>query len=101
MLTTDDRHAAQPYEATRREPYSPAWSPPYNPYADHRTRLWAAALLRAASRVLDGVAARLVLTPRAPGAYSVIEFHCDAGAPEGALYVGGQLVGHVMGVTRL
>jgi hypothetical protein len=31
----------------------------------------------------------------------VLEFHADAGAPEGALYVDGQLVGHVLGVTRL
>jgi hypothetical protein len=28
------------------------------------------------------------------------EFHAEAGAPEGALYVNGELVGHV-GVTRL
>jgi hypothetical protein len=31
----------------------------------------------------------------------VLEFHGEAGAPEGALYVNGHLVGHVLGVTRL
>jgi len=31
----------------------------------------------------------------------VIEFHAEAGAPEGALYVDGQLVGHLPGVCRL
>ena len=31
----------------------------------------------------------------------VLEFHGDAAAPEGALYVNGQLVGHVLGVSRL
>ena len=29
------------------------------------------------------------------------QFHAEAGAPEGALYVNGQLVGHLTGVTRL
>jgi hypothetical protein len=37
----------------------------------------------------------------APSAEPVLEFHAEAGAPEGALYVNGQLVGHVLGVTRL
>jgi hypothetical protein len=31
----------------------------------------------------------------------VLEFHADAGAPEGALYVNGKLVGHIQGVQRL
>jgi hypothetical protein len=31
----------------------------------------------------------------------VLEFYAEAGAPEGALYVDGQLVGHLPGVTRL
>ena len=31
----------------------------------------------------------------------VTEFHADAGAPEGALYVNGQLVGRLLGVNRL
>lgn len=31
----------------------------------------------------------------------VLEFYAEAGAPEGALYVDGRLVGKVHGVTRL
>ena len=37
----------------------------------------------------------------APTTEPVLEYHGEAGAPEGALYVNGQLVGHVLGVTRL
>jgi hypothetical protein len=86
MLTTDDLSAADPYG---------------DDDSDHRTRLWATALLRAGSRLLDSLAARLALAPRAATLDRVIEFHAEAGAPEGALYVDGQLVGHVLGVTRL
>ena len=31
----------------------------------------------------------------------VLEFYADAGAPEGALYLDGELVGYLSGVTRL
>lgn len=70
--------------------------------ADRRPRDLAAALLRMASRALDALACRLALA-EAPQAASdpLLEYHADAGAPEGALYVNGQLVGHVLGVTRL
>jgi hypothetical protein len=71
------------------------------PGGDSRTRRWATTLLRAGSRLLDGLAARLALPPQGPPAERVIEYHAEAGAPEGALYVDGQLVGHVLGVTRL
>lgn len=63
-------------------------------------RALAAAVLLAASRALDGLAQRLALAPPA-SSEAVIEFHAEAGAPEGALYVDGQLVGHLSGVTRL
>jgi hypothetical protein len=36
-------------------------------------------------------------TRRAPE----LEFYAEAGAPEGALYIDGELVGYVAGVTRL
>lgn len=65
------------------------------------TRSWVATALRAASRGLDTLAARLALPEPQPPKERVLEFHADAGAPEGALYVNGQLVGHVLGVTRL
>jgi hypothetical protein len=31
----------------------------------------------------------------------MLEFHAEAGAPEGALYVNGEFVGYVPGVSRL
>jgi hypothetical protein len=31
----------------------------------------------------------------------VLEFYADAGAPEGALYLNGELVGYLPGITRL
>ena len=66
-----------------------------------RARQVAAALLRAASRALDALAERLAWVEAPAATERVLEFHADAGAPEGALYVDGQLVGHVLGVTRL
>ncbi len=96
MLTTDPRATLDRYGAAFPD------SDPYGDlYSGHRSRLWASALLRAGSRLLDSLAARLALAPRAAPVDRVIEFHADAGAPEGALYVDGQLVGHVLGVTRL
>jgi hypothetical protein len=76
---------------------------PYEDVApeERRARTWLASLLRAASRTLDTLAERLALVEVNPPAERVLEFHADCGAPEGALYVNGQLVGHVLGVTRL
>jgi hypothetical protein len=64
-------------------------------------RSWVATFLRAASRSLDALAERLAWVEAAAPTERVLEFHGDAGAPEGALYINGQLVGHVLGVTRL
>jgi hypothetical protein len=61
-------------------------------------------LLRGASAVLDRVAAQLAMAAPAADATQadpVIEFYAEAGAPEGALYVNGQLVGTLPGVVRL
>jgi hypothetical protein len=66
-----------------------------------RFRDLAASVLRAASRLLDGLAKRLDWVHPAPAVDAVLEYHADAGAPEGALYVNGQLVGHLTGVNRL
>lgn len=67
--------------------------------------LWrhaAARLLRAASRTLDGAAARLAApAARLPELDLDREFHAQAGAPEGALYVDGRLVAHLPGLDRL
>jgi hypothetical protein len=65
-------------------------------------RGWLAQLLRNASQVLDTLAAALALQPQRTGlAEPTLEFHAEAGAPEGALYVDGRLVGHLTGVQRL
>ena len=64
----------------------------------------AAAVLQAASQGLLRLAGHLAAVPVHSGAgvlAHVIEFHAEAGAPEGALYVDGQLVGHLPGVCRL
>jgi hypothetical protein len=76
---------------------------PWAPGARRPAHRLAAALLRAASRSLDRLAARLAAQPqRAPlPTLAALEFHADAGAPEGALYVDGELVGYVTGVNRL
>jgi hypothetical protein len=71
------------------------------PAEGRRARHAAALLLRAASRALDDLAARLALAAPAQAGEPVVEFHAEAGAPEGALYVNGQLVGHLLGVNRL
>jgi hypothetical protein len=73
-----------------------------------------AALLRRASDMLEKRAARLALAAQAEAMAAAEEllaastdtvefhsFHRDAGAPEGALYVNGELVGFVSGVSRL
>ena len=72
------------------------------PAAEERgARSLAAGLLRAASRMLDALAERLALVEAPAAAEHVLEYHADAGAPEGALYVNGQLVRRLPGVNRL
>lgn len=66
-----------------------------------RGRLLAAAALRAAGKSLDRLAWKLAVVQRRPVAEPpTLEFHAEAGAPEGALYVDGELVGRLP-VTRL
>ncbi len=62
-----------------------------------------AALLRALGALLDRTAQRLAAARRSEALWDhpVVEFYAEAGAPEGALYVNGRLVGHIEGVTRL
>lgn len=76
------------------------WTP-----TPHPARRLAAALLRAASAALDSLARRLAASPQRPAkrlpTLASLEFHAEAGAPEGALYVNGELVGFVSGVNRL
>jgi hypothetical protein len=61
-----------------------------------------AAGLRSASAALARLSRRLA-PPLSRAAQPVprLEFYAEAGAPEGALYLDGQLVGWVPGVSRL
>lgn len=82
-------------------------SMPFAPYgaapaAEHGLRAVLAAALRLAGRALEALAHRVAPTrPLPPVREMAFEFHAEAGAPEGALYVDGQLVGYLPGVTRL
>jgi hypothetical protein len=61
-----------------------------------------AASLRSASAVLARLARRLSVAPVRPRSVDPrVEFYAEAGAPEGALYLDGELVGWVQGVQRL
>lgn len=69
--------------------------------APGRTRQMVAMLLHVASHVLGRLAVRLLHEDTRTEADPVLEFYAQAGAPEGALYVDGQLVGTLQGVSRL
>jgi hypothetical protein len=67
-------------------------------------RLALARTMRAAATVLQHLADRMTpVERRAPPVLTLprLEFHADAAAPEGALYVDGLLFGHLPGVHRL
>ena len=96
---------------TRTMPWGASASAP--PYSALLLNLLAAAL-RSASVLLERRAARLAEGARAQAAAAAeellqadtqtVEFHAvyrEAGAPEGALYVNGRLVGVISGVERL
>ncbi len=72
----------------------------YGPAASDPRRL-AAAVLREAGKALSRMARRLGRTRERVRGEPIYEFYAEAGAPEGALYLDGRLVGHVAGVTRL
>lgn len=61
----------------------------------------AALALRCASAALARLARRLAPAGRCKGVAPQLEFYAEAGAPEGALYLDGQLVGWLPGVQRL
>lgn len=64
----------------------------------------AAHALRAASELLTRLAARAADRAAPLPSPHVVEFHAchrDGAAPEGALYVNGELVGYLPGVKRL
>ena len=53
--------------------------------------------LQRAIRQIGATTARRAVALHTP----TIEFHAEAGAPEGALYVDGRLIGYLPGVARL
>ena len=81
---------------------APHWSPgaQRRPVSDLARRA-TADLLRSASAALARLARRLAAPVRCVRGDPRLEFYAEAGAPEGALYLDGQLVGWVQGVTRL
>lgn len=88
---------------------TPARAPVFVAPAPTAARLAAAAGLQLASHLLARLARRLAAAPTAPAAAAAatarppaeLEFHAEAGAPEGALYADGVLVAVLPGVTRL
>lgn len=83
-------------------PKAPRWSPlaerqPASTFARHA----AAGALRSASAVLARLARRLAVSSAKRRTDPQLEFYAEAGAPEGALYLDGQLVGWLRGVNRL
>jgi len=76
---------------------------PFVPPRTQPLREFAARVLRAASRALARLSRQLAARHAARRAQPVpeLEFYAEAGAPEGALYIDGELVGHLPGVTRL
>jgi hypothetical protein len=70
----------------------------------HRGRAALAALMRYGALALHGLAERVAppaVTSQRGATVARLEYHCEAGAPEGALYVDGVLFGHLEGVERL
>ncbi len=65
---------------------------------------FAAATLQTASDILTRLAVRVSAAQTARVLVHTVEFHalhCDSGAPEGALYINGELMGVIPGVRRL
>lgn len=78
----------------------------YSPLAAPRgslVRHGAALALRSASMTLAKLSRRVRAAHASRRAQRApeLEFYAEAGAPEGALYIDGEYVGHVPGVTRL
>lgn len=83
-------------------PRAHRWSPLAEaPSPASVTRHAAASVLRSASAMLARLARRLAARSARHRTDPHLEFYAEAGAPEGALYLDGQLVGWLPGVTRL
>jgi hypothetical protein len=70
--------------------------------AQEALRLLVAAALRCASATLARLSRRMARpVARISHDQAELEFYSEAGAPEGALYLDGRLVGFISGVRRL
>lgn len=97
-------HTSPPIERHERR-----WSPATS--ATRGLRRLAAEVLRAAGALLDRCGHALAAAEAraaerearavSEGLEALLEFHAEAGAPEGALYVDGKLVAYLPGVNRL
>ena len=79
-------------------------TPSFAPPPPSLLRQLTASSLRQASRLLARLARlarQLAQRGRPTRRPQELEFYAEAGAPEGALYLDGELVGHLPGVTRL
>jgi hypothetical protein len=94
-------------EITMNSSSPSAWRPTDVRHPAHEAfRQWAARQLRNASVAMAHLAGQLAAPATAPtitrdADTSHREFSTEAGAPEGALFLDGRLVGWVPGVTRL
>ncbi|MEO8155473.1 MAG: hypothetical protein ABI605_20590 [Rhizobacter sp.] len=80
------------------------WRPEVAPQPwTYPLRRLAATSLHSTSQALASLAQSLAVPPAPPTHRipAVLEFYADASAPEGALYLDGQLVGYLPGVRRL
>lgn len=78
------------------------WPLPAAPLSATPARRLAAACLRTASSMLEALAQGLEARPQARSLdQAFVEYHAEAGAPEGALFVNGEFVGWIDGVKRL
>lgn len=69
---------------------------------DYRLRNAVAAALRGTSRMLSCLARRISASKKVRYAdVNHVEFYAEAGAPEGAIYADGLLIGYVTGLKRL
>ena len=83
-------------------PKAHRWSPLAEaPSVTSVPRHAAASVLRSASAVLARLARRLAARSSRHQTDPRLEFYAEAGAPEGALYLDGELVGYLPGITRL
>jgi hypothetical protein len=71
-------------------------------HGDRPLRRFVATTLRQSSRLLARLARQMAMHhPRAVMRAPELEFYAESGAPEGALYLDGELVGYLPGVKRL